>query len=426
MRKQQAIMGKQQDWKKVSTLRKIIKDMKTTAVKCSRTGNMKGGVILTDEAVKPYMEELANLEAKLAKEKEEMSTGERVDTAAAEVIADAEQNKDEIKEYIAEQFAKLAPKKFTQQINKWAYIAAKGSGDYYKTLSGQIFPRKGDIPEECTFIHKVRVHECIDNDLDIYKYFHEDGTAGSEKGIESFQFISQVGMKVSLKECALPPALEKFAGMEGKIENEPVANKAMSDKDIFDISFPTKTKRGNSTTTRKVRREFLNIQSGKDDECNTKEEVSFPSYACDSTREGGESPASISVSGMEEETESYPWQAEETPPQGLASESTAELNLSLTHKGRVGDSPSLPSIEWINSFPEKAKATIQPYAEEVVAIFKKHKKAQKIERAIHVLNRNMEKCIEFHCRIKWEGRCVRLYGPTMAPFCTVNVPLVVQ
>ena len=297
-------MGKQQDWKKVSTLRKIVKDMKTKAVKCKRTGNMKGGVILTDEAVKPYMEELANLEAKLAKEKEEMSTGERVDTAAAEVIADAEQNKDEIKEYIAEQFAKLAPKKFTQQINKWAYIAAKGSGDYYKTLSGQIFPRKGDIPEECTFIHKVRVHECIDNDLDIYKYFHEDGTAGSEKGIESFQFISQVGMKVSLKECALPPALEKFAGMEGKIENEPVANKAMSDKDIFDISFPTKTKRGNSTTTRKVRREFLNIQTGKDDECNTKEEVSFPSYACDSTREGGESPASISVSGMEEETES--------------------------------------------------------------------------------------------------------------------------
>ena len=239
-------------------------------------------------------------------------------------------------------------------------------------------------------------------------------------------------MKVSLKECALPPALEKFAGMEGKIENEPVANKAMSDKDIFDISFPTKTKRGNSTTTRKVRREFLNIQSGKDDDnldSNTKEEVSFPSYACDSTREGDsyiESPASISVSGMEEETESSPEQADpmiETPPQGLASESTAELNLSLTG---VEDSPSLPSIEWINSFPEKAKATIQPYAEQVVAIFKKHKKAQKIEREIHTLNRNMEKCIEFHCRMKWEGRCVRLYGPTMAPFCTVNVPLVDQ
>ena len=170
-------MGKQQDWDKACKLRKIVKDMKTKSVKCSRTGNMKGGVILTDETAKPYKEELAKLEAKLAKEKEKMSTGERVDTAAAEVMADAEQNKDEIKDYIAEQFAKLAPKKFTQQINKWAYIAAKGSGDYYKTPSGQIFLRKGDIPEKCTFIHKVRVHECIDKDLDIYKYFHQDGTA---------------------------------------------------------------------------------------------------------------------------------------------------------------------------------------------------------------------------------------------------------
>jgi len=42
------------------------------------------------------------------------------------------------------------------------------------------------------------------------------------------------------------------------------------------------------------------------------------------------------------------------------------------------------------------------------------------------LNRDMEKRIEFHCRIKWEGRCVYLYGPTMAAFCQVNVPLVVQ
>ena len=82
-------MGKQQDWKKVTTIRKIVKDMKTKSVKCSRTGDMKGGVILTDETAKPYKEELAKLEAKLAKEKEEMSTGERVDTAAAEVMADA-------------------------------------------------------------------------------------------------------------------------------------------------------------------------------------------------------------------------------------------------------------------------------------------------------------------------------------------------
>ena len=105
-------MGKQQDWTKVTYLRKIIKDMKTKSVKCSRAGNSKGGVILTDETVKPYMEELAKLEAKIAKEKEEMSAGERVDTAAAEVMADAEQKKDEIKQYIAEHFAKVFPKKF--------------------------------------------------------------------------------------------------------------------------------------------------------------------------------------------------------------------------------------------------------------------------------------------------------------------------
>ena len=253
-------MGKQQDWEKISKLRKVVKDRKTTIIK-NPNGNIKGGVILTDETLKPYMEKLAALEAKIAKDKEQMSIGERVDTAAAEVIADAEQNKDDIKEYIAEQFAKLAPKKFTQPINKWAYIAAKGSGDYYKNASGHIFPRKGDIPENCTFIHKVRVHDCIDKDVDMYKYFHEDGTAGCEKGIDSFQFISQIGMNVYLRECALPPALEKYAGLKGKIENEPIANKSMNDKDIFDISFPTKTKRGNTTVTRKIRREYLDIIS---------------------------------------------------------------------------------------------------------------------------------------------------------------------
>ena len=253
-------MGKQQDWDKISKLRKIVKNRKTTIIK-NPNGNIKGGVILTDETLKPYMEKLAALEAKIAKDKEQMSIGERVDTAAAEVIADAEQNKDEIKEYIAEQFAKLAPKKFTQPINKWAYIAAKGSGDYYKNASGQIFPRKGDIPENCTFIHKVRVHDCIDKDVDMYKYFYEDGTAGCEKGIDSFQFISQIGMTVYLRECALPPALEKYAGLKGKIENEPIANKSMNDKDIFDISFPTKTKRDLSILEFKVQSMYNTVCS---------------------------------------------------------------------------------------------------------------------------------------------------------------------
>ena len=103
-------MGKSEDWAKITKPRTTIKNKKTPAVQ--QGGKVKGGVILTDETVKPYMEELAKLEAKIAKEKEEMSAGERVDTAAAEVMADAEQNKDEIKQYIAEQFAKAWPKKF--------------------------------------------------------------------------------------------------------------------------------------------------------------------------------------------------------------------------------------------------------------------------------------------------------------------------
>ena len=96
---------------RINYLRRTIRDRKTTIVK-DKNGVQKGGVTLTDETIKPYQKQLADLEAKIAKDKENMSTGERVDTAAAEVIADAEQNKDEIKQYIAEHFAKVFPKKF--------------------------------------------------------------------------------------------------------------------------------------------------------------------------------------------------------------------------------------------------------------------------------------------------------------------------
>ena len=102
-------MGKQQDWKQISRLRKIVKDKKTTIIK-NPNGNIKGGVILTDETLKPYMEKLAALEAKTKTNREQMTTVEHIDDNTAEIIADAEQNKDEIKEYIAEQLAKLAPK----------------------------------------------------------------------------------------------------------------------------------------------------------------------------------------------------------------------------------------------------------------------------------------------------------------------------
>ena len=404
-------MGKQQDWEKISKLRKVVKDRKTTIIK-NPNGNIKGGVILTDETLKPYMEKLAALEAKIAKDKEQMSIGERVDTAAAEVIADAEQNKDDIKEYIAEQFAKLAPKKFTQPINKWAYIAAKGSGDYYKNASGQIFPRKGDIPENCTFIHKVRVHDCIDKDVDMYKYFHEDGTAGCEKGIDSFQFISQIGMNVYLRECALPPALEKYAGLKGKIENEPIANKSMNDKDIFDISFPTKTKRGNTTVTRKIRREYLDILST----CK-----SDPHLAMKKTNP---------IIGMDEVSTAC-------DSAGSSISSLQMIQTGRAARGAKVEEKAAPvaSVEWVKSHhrlgrtgtTEETKATVQPYVDKVLDIFERCKDAHKIAREIHILNRDMENYMDIYCRMKWfnEGRLVVAIGTGMVQICQVNVPYVV-
>jgi len=425
-------MGKQQDWDKVCKLRKVVKDMKTKEKKDPHTGKIRGGIILTDETLKPYKEELTKLEAKIAKDKEQMSIGERVDTAAAEVIADAEQNKDDIKEYIAEQFAKLAPKKFTQPINKWAYIAAKGSGDYYKNASGQIFPRKGDIPENCTFIHKVRVHDCIDKDVDMYKYFHEDGTAGCEKGIDSFQFISQIGMNVYLRECALPPALEKYAGLKGKIENEPIANKSMNDKDIFDISFPTKTKRGNTTVTRKIRREYLDILSTCKSDPHLAMKKTNPiigmdevSTACDSA---GSSISSLQM--IQTGSAARCAKVEEKVEENV--EEKVEEKSKKTLKKKVAP---VASVEWVKPHArlgrtgttEETKATVQPYVDKVLDIFEKCKDAHKIAREIHILNRDMENYMDIYCRMKWfnEGRLVVAVGTGMVQICQVNVPYVV-
>ena len=105
--------------------------MKTKAQK-SRNGNSVGGVVLNEETVKPYAKQLADLEAKMAKDKEQMSTKERVDNAAEDVKADAEQNTAKILASLDANFKIAYPKKF-MLINKWAYIDAIGSGDYYKT-----------------------------------------------------------------------------------------------------------------------------------------------------------------------------------------------------------------------------------------------------------------------------------------------------
>ena len=113
-------MGKRFEWKKVSKLRKIVKERRTTITK-SRNGNTVGGVPLDDETIKPYLKQLADLEAKMEKDREAMSTKERVDYSTQEILADAEQKKDEIVEAVKDCFAKLAPKKFAK-IHKWAYV----------------------------------------------------------------------------------------------------------------------------------------------------------------------------------------------------------------------------------------------------------------------------------------------------------------
>jgi len=57
-------MGKQQDWRRISYLRKVTIDRKTPITKRAN-GATSGGVTLTDETIKPYVEKLAALEANM-------------------------------------------------------------------------------------------------------------------------------------------------------------------------------------------------------------------------------------------------------------------------------------------------------------------------------------------------------------------------
>ena len=75
-------MTKKQEWKQITYLRRIIKDRKTPITK-KANGSTVGGVILTDETIKPYMEKLAALEAKMNADREKMSTSERMDDKIA-------------------------------------------------------------------------------------------------------------------------------------------------------------------------------------------------------------------------------------------------------------------------------------------------------------------------------------------------------
>ena len=125
-------MTKQQEWRRIAYLRGLIKDRQTTIVK-DKNGNKKGGILLNDETVQPYVRELEALEAKIAKDKEKMSTNERVDDAAEHVNAHNDANTEKIIAHVDARLEQLNPTKMKNQINQWAYIEAKGSGDYFKT-----------------------------------------------------------------------------------------------------------------------------------------------------------------------------------------------------------------------------------------------------------------------------------------------------
>jgi len=264
-------MTKQQEWRRIAYLRGIIKDRQTTIVK-DKNGNKKGGILLNDETVQPYVTELEALEAKMAKDKETMSTNERVDDAAEHVNAHNDANTERVLAHVSTCFEKLNPKKFKAQINKWAYIPAKGRADYYRTPAGTYVKRLGDIPPGCIFIHKIRIHEKIDDELDMYKYFHEDGTAGSAVGWDSFDFITLVGQGVELT-GETPTRLQKYVGIEGIIKSEPVV-KIPKDTDMFTIEF-------SGSRPIKIRRQFLKFLDEAEDE--EQEEDQHKSNATSST-----------------------------------------------------------------------------------------------------------------------------------------------
>ena len=70
----------------------------------------KGGVILNDETIKPYVRELEALEAKLAKDKEQMATKQRIDDVADNANANNDANTEMLRQHMDENFAKAFPK----------------------------------------------------------------------------------------------------------------------------------------------------------------------------------------------------------------------------------------------------------------------------------------------------------------------------
>ena len=408
-----ATMGKQCDWMKVSRFRTIVKDMKTPVQK-SRNGNTVGGTVLNAETVKPYLKQLELLEAKIAKDKEAMSTKDRVDDAAQEVMADAAQNNKKIIEALDDRFAKLAPKKFAK-IKKWAYVS----------------PASGSAGEAAPKI-KVRVDEYMDKELDLYKYYDSAGNVGCAPG-SALDWIIRVGQTVQLKEN-LPKHLgPQNSGTQGIVATEPPASKPESPSDMFEVSM-------SDGKTRKVRREFLIFDDDVDEGDADDWDDSFISVSLISaaaSQEAGEvvPPAddeSITLASgqnnLEEEKKEQPPREEKTPrektksgevvqpagdeekkkeentpreakkektPREAKKEKTPREKTNsddpVTTTASVSQKFGKPVIKWIHSVCAAEEAMAKDVVEHVRQFFDKPKMVNEIARELRSLNKDCEK-----------------------------------
>jgi len=226
--------------------------------------------------------------------------------------------------------------------------------------------------------------------LDLYKFFHEDGRPGHATGLVSFTFISQVGMKVFLKNCTLPPALEKFAGQEGTVMNEPEAKRSPRDNDMFDISFPAPSKRGGQgKVTRKVRRQFLEFVVDTDD--TEKKELPEDDV---STRAPGQSASSSK--------------------DGATSSNEAPT---------IGRTPQKPEVRIEGNWKTETMQRIQPIIDEVIRIIINIGSTNHFETRIvsdlQSLNKDIDKKM-LQDKAVWDGRAVEIKNSTGKLLCTIT------
>ena len=366
-------MGKECLWKKAYKVRKIIKDRRTTITK-SRNGNTVGGIALDDDTIKPYMKQLADIEAQLKKDKDAMSTKERVDDAAKEVMADAAQNKEDITTTIQDCFAKAFPKKFAK-IHKWAYV---------RPSSGSA----GEAPSRDKI--KVRVDEYMDRELDLYKYYDTDGNVACAPG-SALEWITRVEQTVQLKEH-LPKHLRPWRGMKGIVAAEPPATKPESPKDVFEVTMA-------DGKMRKVRREFLIFDDEEGDlEDGDWEEgkvcVVPPARDDEERKEERDEKTPREErdkkTPREEKKEKTPREEKkEKTPREEKTEKNSDDPTPVAIDSRAWGKPV--RVQWLDNVTDVEKSTMKDIIEDVTGILDKPKMKNEIARELRSLNKDREK-----------------------------------